>query len=65
MSWVKNGFLISKANNKAFLAQLIFGGCQMNDNLILSNVLRDQYISICEVLRGPLRDVQDATQYNV
>ena len=28
MSWVKKGFLMSAVNNKAFLAQLIFGGDQ-------------------------------------
>ena len=34
MSLVKKVFLMSAANNKAFLAQLIFGGGQMNDNFI-------------------------------
>ena len=30
MSWVKKGFLMSAANNKPFLAQLIFGGGSIN-----------------------------------
>ena len=30
MSWVKKGFLMSIANNKAFLALIIFGGGSIN-----------------------------------
>ena len=33
MSWVKKVFLMSTANNKAFLAQLIFGGGSINAQL--------------------------------
>ena len=63
MSWVKKVFLMSAANNKAFLVQLIFGGGQMNDNFIKFVTRSIYYIILREVLRDLLRDVQDATHY--
>ena len=51
---------MSSAKNKAFLAQLIFGGGQMNDNL-MKCIMRSILCVLREILHDLLRDVQDAT----
>ena len=47
IKWVglKEVFLMSAANNKAFLAQLIFGGGQMND-IFMKCITRTICISV-------------------